>query len=210
MTGDSQSECRSDELFCRTPEQDGDVLLRGDTASQTLMDCGSLSEFSDPALASIRSSPAPAQCSNGQKSKRSSSPGPHPVKTTCVAVHPPNPQPTCCASPRKGPSPDDVEMQSPNSPVNKTPLVNSSAGDGAACVEECAEALGDKSQYFVSEPDAACSAAGTGDSVLADCSDLSDVRQELITNQSGATCERYDISGRFLVNFNAKLNWGFF
>uniref|UniRef100_A0A3Q2YKB0 poly(ADP-ribose) glycohydrolase n=1 Tax=Hippocampus comes TaxID=109280 RepID=A0A3Q2YKB0_HIPCM len=196
VTGDSQSECRSDELFCRTPEQDGDVLLRGDTASQTLMDCGSLSGFSDPALASIRSNQAPAQCSNGQKSKRPSSPGPHPVKTTCVAVHSPNPKPTCCSSPRKGPSPDDVEMQSPNSPVNKTLLVDSSAGDGTACVEECAEALGDKSQHFVSEHDAACSAAGTGDSVLADCSDLSDVSQELIINQSGATCERYDSSGK--------------
>ncbi|KAM9809269.1 poly(ADP-ribose) glycohydrolase [Syngnathus typhle] len=188
VTGDSQSEGGSAELFCRTPEQDGDDFSRADTASQTLMDCGSLSGFSNPSLASIRSSPALAQCSsNGQKSKRLSSPGPHPVKTTCV-VHSPNPKPACCASPRKGPSSNDVEMPSPNSPVGKTLLTNNSAGDGSACVQERAEARDHKCQNFVSEPDKH-SAAGTRNILASDCSDQSVLSQELVISQKGATCE---------------------
>ncbi|XP_061646747.1 poly(ADP-ribose) glycohydrolase isoform X2 [Phyllopteryx taeniolatus] len=210
VTGESQSEGGSAELFCKT--QEGDCLLQGDTASQNVMDCGSLSGFGDPPLVSNTSSPAPAQCPNGQKSsKRPSSPGRHPVKTTCVVVRSPDPKPASSVSPRKGPSPNDVEMQGPGSPVGKTMLVNNLEGDGSTWEEECAETRRDKSQHLVSEPDPERSAMGAGDAVAADCSDLSDLSQDLIVDQSGATCESIgspgrDVTGRWLGTPIDELN----
>ncbi|XP_061546928.1 poly(ADP-ribose) glycohydrolase isoform X1 [Phycodurus eques] len=209
VTGESQSEGGSAELFCKT--QEGDCLLQGDTASQNVMDFGSLSDFSDPPLVSNTSSAATAQCPNGQKSKRPSSPGRHPVKTTCVVVHSPDPKPACSVSPRKGPPSNDVEMQGPGSPVGKTLLVNNLEGDGSTWEEECAETLRDKSQHLVSEPDPERSAMGAGDAVAADCSDLSDLSQDLIIDQSGATCESgrspgRDVTGRWLGTPIDELN----
>ncbi|XP_061914047.1 poly(ADP-ribose) glycohydrolase-like isoform X2 [Entelurus aequoreus] len=188
VTGDSQAEV---ELFCPTPEQDGDCFLSGDMASsQTLMD-----SLSDSGLSSIRSSPAPTQCSNGQKSKRpTSSHSPQPVKTTGVVAHSHNP--ACCLSPKKGVGPSkDVEMPSPGSPVGKTPLVSNSAnnhGDGAnAVVEECgcADAEGVCSDVgSLANMRAQRVSMGTGDAGMADGSDTSDMSQDLIINQS--TSER--------------------
>ncbi|XP_057704396.1 poly(ADP-ribose) glycohydrolase isoform X1 [Corythoichthys intestinalis] len=153
VTGDSQSQGGSVELFCAS--QDVDCFLKGDTVSQNLMDCASLSRRSDPSLASVSSSPAAAPCSNGQKSKRPSSPGTHPGKASCVTAKSPN------SKARKGPSADNVVMQSPDSPVGKTL-------PGA-----CGEA-----RSGVPETDAARSA-------VAD--DSSDLSQDLLCDQSGAT-----------------------
>ncbi|XP_077468620.1 poly(ADP-ribose) glycohydrolase [Stigmatopora argus] len=159
VTGDSQSQGGSVELFCTHPEVD--CFEKGDTVSQNLMDATSLS--TDHSLASVSSSPAPLPCSNGQKSKRPGSPGPHPVKATCITAKSPN------SKSRRGPSADDVEMQSPDSPLGKT-LV----GD---CVDP---------RSCVSQPDAVRLAVGAGNLAVADSSD-SDLSQDLLSNLSGAT-----------------------
>lgn len=86
--------------------------IQNDVASQNSLDCGS--EADESSLAASGSN-----CSNGQKPKRSSSPGSLPVKTTCI-VENLNPKHTLCLSniPLKGVStPSDVEMLSPDSPL---------------------------------------------------------------------------------------------
>ena len=159
---------------------------------------------------------AQTHCSNGQKSKRSSSPGPHPVKTTCVAAHSPNPKLTLCLSisPGKGVStPSDVEMLSPDSPVCKTLPVNNSADrdrDGSACAEDSGftKAQVKEAQQFVKDSDSGGSdkervnqlAMGAEDAEMAECSGSSDMSQDLIGGQSGATFERYrNIFTTFLI-----------
>lgn len=178
-----------------------------DVASQNLMDCASAGGLDDSVLTGSRINTAQTHCSNGQKSKRSSSPGPHPVKTTCVAAHSPNPKLTLCLSnsPMKGVStPSDVEMLSPDSPICKTVLVNSSADkdhDSSACTEDSgfAKAQITESQQFVKDSDSGSSAKdrvhlvamGTEDAEVAECSGSSDMSQGLIGSQSGAHFERY-------------------
>lgn len=159
---------RKDYLFCGPQENDAtkDCALpentQDDAGSQSLMDCGSAGGLDESVLESSRCNTAQTHCSNGQKSKRSSSPDPHPVKTTCVAAHSPNPKLTLCLSnsPRKGVStPSDVEMLSPDSPVSKTMHVNSSADkdhDGRGCAEDSSFAK--ESQQFVKDSESGCSA----------------------------------------------------
>uniref|UniRef100_A0AAQ5XLH2 poly(ADP-ribose) glycohydrolase n=1 Tax=Amphiprion ocellaris TaxID=80972 RepID=A0AAQ5XLH2_AMPOC len=130
------------------------------------MDCGSAGELDESVLAGSRSNADELHCSNGQKSKRPSSPGPHPVKTTCVAAHSTNPKLTLCLSnsPRKVVStPSDVEMLSPDSPVCKTMITNDSADkhyDGNASAEDTgfgkAQVMG--SQQIVKDSDPGSSA----------------------------------------------------
>nr|XP_057920856.1 poly(ADP-ribose) glycohydrolase isoform X1 [Doryrhamphus excisus] len=175
VTGDSQDESQ---LLCPTPEQDGDSFLGRDT------------DDSESGFSGMRSSPAPTHCSNGQKSKRPTSPGPHPVKTTCVAVHSHNP--TCCLSPKKAPGPsNDVEMQSPDSPGAKMPLVTNSAdghGDATnAGVDECgfADAQGDRSDAgSLANKRAPRVSMGTGDAITADCSEASEMSQDFMQSAS--------------------------
>ncbi|TMS04767.1 Myoferlin [Larimichthys crocea] len=181
-----------------------------DTSSQTTMDCGSAGGLDESFISgSSRSNTGQTHCSNLQKSKRSGSPGPHPVKT-CVASHSPNPKLTLCLSysPRKGVStPSDVEMLSPDSPMSKTMLVNHSADkdhDGSACVEEAgyAEAQVMGSQQFVRGSDSGGSAkdrvhpvaTGTEDAETAACSGSSDMSQDLIGSQSDALFESVSIA----------------
>lgn len=202
-----------EELFCGAEKHDTskDCLLsenrQDDAASQKSMDCGSAGGLDECVLTGSRSNTAQTHCSNGQKSKRSSSPGPHPVKTTCFPAHSPNPKLILCLSnsPRKGVSmPSDVEMLSPDSPITKTMLVNNSADkdhDGSACPEDSgfAKAQVMESQQFVKDSDSGCStkdmvhlvALGTEDAEIAECSGSSDMSQDLIGSQSGAIFERY-------------------
>lgn len=200
-----------DEVFCRAKQHDTtkDCALtentQGDASSQKSMDCGSAGGPDESVIAGSRSNAAQTHFSNGQKSKRSSSPGPHPVKTTCVAAHSPNPKLILCHSnsPRKGVStPSDVEMLSPDSPISKTMLVNSYSDkdhDGSTCTEDFAKAQVMESQPFVRDSDSGCSAKdrvhlvamGTEDAEIAECSGSSDMSQELIGSQSGAIFERY-------------------
>ncbi|XP_054455815.1 poly(ADP-ribose) glycohydrolase [Anoplopoma fimbria] len=170
--------------------------MQDDAASQTSVDCGSAGGLDESVLADSSSDTALTLCSNGQKSKRSSSPGYHPVKTTCVAAHSSNPKLTLSLSnsPRKGVSTptSDVEMLSPDSPICKTTFGNSSADkdhDGSACAED--------SQQFVKYSNSGCSAKekvhlvamGSEDAEKAEYSGSSDMSQDLIGSQSGALFE---------------------
>ncbi|XP_070771992.1 poly(ADP-ribose) glycohydrolase [Enoplosus armatus] len=201
-----------DELLCEPEKHDAtkDCVLtentQDDAASQKSMDCGPAGGLDESVLAGSRSDSAQTHCSNGQKSKRPGSPGPLPVKTTCVAAHSPNPKLTLCLSnsPMKGVStPSDVEMLSPDSPLCKTILANSSVDkdhDGSACAEDSgfAKAQVAESQQLVNDSDSGCSAKervppvamGTADAEIAECSGPSDMSQDLIVIQSGAIFER--------------------
>ncbi|XP_068424615.1 poly(ADP-ribose) glycohydrolase-like [Clinocottus analis] len=190
------------ELFCRPQKNDTtkDCALmentQDDLASQTSVDCGSASGLDEPVRPGSRSDTSQTDCSNGQKSKRSSSPGYHPAKTTCVAAHSSNPKLTLCLSdsPRKGVSTpnSDVEMLSPESPICKTVFANSAADndhDGSSCAEN--------SEAFVKDSDSGCSAKekvhlvamGSEDAEKAEYSGSSDMSQEFIGSQSGALFE---------------------
>uniref|UniRef100_A0A665VVG3 poly(ADP-ribose) glycohydrolase n=1 Tax=Echeneis naucrates TaxID=173247 RepID=A0A665VVG3_ECHNA len=122
-------------------------------ASQNSMDCESADGLDESGLAGSRCYSAQTHCSNGQKSKRPSSPGPHPVKTTCVDSHPQNPNVALCLSISPGKdvsSTNDVEMLSPDSPISKTVLIDSSAHkdqDDSTCAEDF-EAQVVKSQHI--------------------------------------------------------------
>uniref|UniRef100_A0A3P8SZX9 poly(ADP-ribose) glycohydrolase n=1 Tax=Amphiprion percula TaxID=161767 RepID=A0A3P8SZX9_AMPPE len=158
------------ELLCQPQVSDTtkDCELTENThdASQNSMDCGSAGELDESVLAGSRSNADELHCSNGQKSKRPSSPGPHPIKTTCVAAHSTNPKLTICLSnsPRKVVStPSDVEMLSPDSPVCKTMITNNSADkdyDANASAEDTgfgkAQVMG--SQQIVKDSDPGSSA----------------------------------------------------
>ncbi|KAG8000133.1 Myoferlin, partial [Nibea albiflora] len=204
-----------DELSCgaEKPDNAKDSALsensQDDASSQASMDCGSAGGPDESFISGSRSDTGQTHCSNLQKSKRSGSPGPHPVKT-CVASHSPNPKLTLCLSysPRKGVStPSDVEMLSPDSPMSKTMLVNHSADkdhDGSACVEDAgyAEAQVMESQQFVKASDSGGSAKdrvhpvamGTEDAETAACSGSSDMSQDLIGSQSDALFESVSIA----------------
>uniref|UniRef100_A0A671Y415 poly(ADP-ribose) glycohydrolase n=1 Tax=Sparus aurata TaxID=8175 RepID=A0A671Y415_SPAAU len=175
-----------------------------EAASQKSMDCGSAGGLDESALQGSQSDTAQTHCSNGQKSKRSSSPGPHPVKTTCVAAHSPNPKfiLPLSNSPRKVVSAaSDVEMLSPDSPVSKTLLVNNLADeghDGSGCAEDSgfAKAQVMESQQFVKDSDSGCftkdrvhpGTTGTEDAEIAECSGSSDMSQDLTGRQSDFYC----------------------
>lgn len=118
---------------CATSENTHDEV-----ASQNSMDFGSLGALDECGSPGSTCNVAHTHCSNGQKSKRPSSPGPHPVKT-CVDVQSPNPRLTLCLSksPKKAvDTPNDVEMLSPESPICKTVLINSKDSGDSACADD--------------------------------------------------------------------------
>uniref|UniRef100_A0A7N6FI68 PARG catalytic Macro domain-containing protein n=1 Tax=Anabas testudineus TaxID=64144 RepID=A0A7N6FI68_ANATE len=188
-----------DELFCGPPKDETteDCIQTknapDDVVSQPSMDYGSADGLDESDLSGSRSDEAQTQYSNGHKSKRPSSPGPHPVKTTCVDTHSSNPKLALCLSPRKGASTsNDVEMLSPDSPIGKTILFNNSADkehEGSVCADSgFSNAKAVESQQFVNNSDSGCLAKekphvvtmGTQDAEIAECSGLSDVNQDLI------------------------------
>lgn len=188
-----------------------DCVPTGDTqddvASRNLMDCGPVCGLDGSVPDGSKSDAADAHCSKGQKSKRTSSPGPHLVKETCVTVNSPNPKLTLCLSisPGKGVNtPSDVDMLSPDSPVCKTMPINNTVNkdcDGSACGEDSdfAKAQVKESQQLVKDSNTECSAKervhvvamGTQDAEVAECSVPSDMSQDLTDSQPGGICERY-------------------
>ncbi|XP_041645505.1 poly(ADP-ribose) glycohydrolase [Cheilinus undulatus] len=199
------------ELFCASEKCDvtkdcvPTETTQDDVASQNSMDCGSTCGLDESVPAGSRSNTAPTQCTNGQKSKRPGSPGPHPVKTTCVTSNSPNPKLTLClsSSSMKGVStPSDVEMLSPDSPVCKSMQMNNSSDkeqDGSAPGEDSgfAKAQVMESQQSDKDSDSGCSAKervhlvamGTQDAEVAECSGSSDMSQDFARGQSAAFCE---------------------
>ncbi|XP_034754333.1 poly(ADP-ribose) glycohydrolase [Etheostoma cragini] len=165
--------------------------MQDDVAPQTLIDYGSADGLDESVVTGSRSNTAPSSCSNGQKSKTPTSPGPHPVKTTGVAAHSPNPKLTLCLSnsPKKGVStPSDVEMLSPDSPICKTTFGTSSADkdlEGSACTEDSGFAK--EPQQFV--PDSGCSAKEKGHLVAMGPEDA-EYSGSSAMSQSGALFER--------------------
>lgn len=176
---------------------------RDDVSSQNLMDCRSAGDTDEAVLTCSKNNTVPTQCSNGQKSKRPSSPGPHPSKTTCVAAH--NTKLHLCLSfSSKSPvcTPIDVEMLSPDSPVCKT-MFNNSADqdcDGGFCAEHSAFAKAQvmESQQTIKDSDPGSStkerehlpAMGSEDAEIADHSGSSNMNQDLIESQPDAILQR--------------------
>ncbi|KAK5854060.1 hypothetical protein PBY51_015162 [Eleginops maclovinus] len=200
-----------DELFCGPQKNDTSKDCaqmensQGEVASQASMDCDSAGGLDESTPAGSGCNSAQSHCSNGQKSNRSTSPGPHLVKTTCVAAHSPNPKLTLClnSSPTVVSTPSDVEMLSPNSPICTTMLVNSSADkvhDDSACAEDSSSAK--ESQKCVKDSDSECSAkenlnpvsTGTEDAEIAEHSGSSDRSQDLAGSQSGELFESMSLA----------------
>lgn len=209
-----------DELFCgpkkNDPTKDCALMenMQEDSASQTSVDCGSASGLDPPDLGGSGSDTALTDCYNGPISKRSSSPGCHPVETTCVAAHSSNPKLTLCLSdsPRKGVSTptSDVEMLSPDNPICKTVVVNSSADndhDGSAGAENSPQFV----KHSDSEEKVQLVVMENEDTEKAEDSGSSDMSQELIGSQSDAPFERisfalHDMDKRWLGTPIEELN----
>ncbi|XP_056147633.1 poly(ADP-ribose) glycohydrolase isoform X2 [Lampris incognitus] len=122
----------TDDLFDRpkTVEKPNDCIVMENTennrAPQNTIDCLS-ADVQDKSGFAGRNMKAQIHCSNGQKLKRPNSPDPHPVKTTCAASHSSSRMLILVpgSSPNKAVgTPSDVEMLSPDSPVDKFLPVN--------------------------------------------------------------------------------------
>ncbi|XP_067375768.1 poly(ADP-ribose) glycohydrolase isoform X2 [Channa argus] len=199
-----------DELFCGPQNYDTtkdcivEENVQCDLPSQNYVDCGAVCGMDECDIAG-RVNTAQTHCSNGQKSKRPSSPGLQTAKTTCVDTHTPNSKLTLCLriSPKKGVSTPsvqcDVEMLSPDCPNGKTSLFNNSSDqnlDDSACAEDSgfAKIKVVESQEFLNDSDsggllkerAHLVVMGKPDVEEADDSVSSDVSQDLIGSQSGA------------------------
>lgn len=167
-------------------------------SSQTLMDCGSAGGLEESDNASGKNNLTEIESSNGQKSKRPSSPGPQPAKTTCVAADASNQKLTLSLknSPRKDVNtPSDVEMLSPTSPLSKSTL-DCSEKDHDSTEQDSSFAMSQEvdSQDVVGDNDSGCSAKDgvqrdtteTEHAERAECSGACDI----IKNPSGASSER--------------------
>uniref|UniRef100_UPI0037E88877 poly(ADP-ribose) glycohydrolase n=1 Tax=Semicossyphus pulcher TaxID=241346 RepID=UPI0037E88877 len=198
-----------DELFCASEKCDStkDCVSvptenTQDDLSQNLIGCGPACGLDESVPEGSSSNTAQTQCSNGQTSKRPSSPGPHPDKTTCVTA---NPKLNLCLSfstSKVVNTPTDVEMMSPDSPNSKPILISNSADkdhDGSACAEDSGSAKAQviESQQIVEDSDSGCSAkdkvlpvaGGTQDAEIAECSGSSDMSQDLTGSQSSGIFE---------------------
>lgn len=162
---------KKDEDLCRAKIQDisKDCAQTGSTqgvpSSQPLMDCGSAEGLEQSDTPCDKNNLAETQFSNGQKSKRPSSPGPQPTKATCVAADSSNPKLILCLnnSPKKGVStPSDVEMLSPTSPVSKSTFITCSDKDQGftTCEQDSSFAMSQEvdSQHFHRDNNSGCSA----------------------------------------------------
>lgn len=170
-------------------------------SSQTLMDCASAGALEESDNASGKNNLTEIESSNGQKSKRPSSPGPQPAKTTCVAADASNQKLILSLknSPRKDGNPSsDVEMLSPTSPLSKSTLVDWSEKDPnfTTYEQDSSSAMSQEvdSQDVVRDSDSGCSAKDgvqrvateTKNAERAECSGACD----LIKKPSGASSER--------------------
>lgn len=203
--GDISKENLTDgkDKLCSEPQQQDCLMLSGledDASSQISMDCEPAGGSEEPDPGSTISKAAQAHCPNMQKAKPPISPGSQHVNSPCVSDVSPNPQLACCrsSSPVKGESMcSDVEMQSPDSPEVKTLPVSNSAdreNNGSACREDSSfvkpqeESLQSATESGSLAKDTV--AAGNESADMAECSGSSEMRQHVISNQSGATSER--------------------
>lgn len=170
------------------------------SSSQTL-DCAFAGGLEESDNASGKNNLTETESSNGQKSKRPSSPGPQPAKTTCVAADASNQK--LILSLKNSPKKDvntssDVEMLSPTSPLSKPTLVDWSEKDPdfPTYEQDSSPAMSQDvdSQDVVRDSDSGCSAKDgvqhvateTENAERAECSGACD----LIKNPSGASSER--------------------
>lgn len=209
VTNDSPTTTESKEdIFSRTKNQDmaEDCTLaedmQGDESSQDMMDCGSVGGLNESVTPGNRSNAAQTNYSNGQKTKRSSSPGPHPVKASCVA---PN---QSAKSIIKGANTHrEVDMQSPDSPVSKGAHDNSSLDDDQYGETFALDSIFTESQVMESQPivedcDSGCSSKDKAqldamrkkDAEVSNCSGTCEMMsQEFSESQSAEIVERYYI-----------------
>ncbi|XP_076016467.1 poly(ADP-ribose) glycohydrolase [Genypterus blacodes] len=202
VTSEMETECVKDDVADGQEEElvhDGvkecDAAEEGvqdDPAPQSSLNCASAGGRDESELKTQ------TQCSNGQKTKRPSSPGPHPVKTTCVSTPSPDPKLILCLSksPGKGvSSPGDVEMVSPDSPVSKPPVLTDNSACAPAEDSGVAEAQVADSQTLAKDSNSGSSskdgahpvAVGTEDAELAECSGSSDMSQDFSGSQTPPT-----------------------
>ncbi|XP_014843053.1 PREDICTED: uncharacterized protein LOC106918092 [Poecilia mexicana] len=192
----------------QTSDQTKDHIPSEDTpdglACLNSADCVSAGEGDESATSESRSDQA--HDANGQKSRRASSPGPHPVKTSCIAAHPSNPKLTLCLSnsPRKiSGTPSDVDMVSPDSPSCDT-VVNSLSDccDGpVGCAEGSAKEPDIKSPQVVKDShsgsltqEKVCpvtTSTEEEDAEMGECSGSSDMSQDLIESQPDAISKSF-------------------
>lgn len=176
---------------------------QGDESSQDMMDCGSVGGLNESVTPGNKSNTAQTHSSNGQKTKRSSSPGPHPVKASCVA---PN---QSAKSITKGANTHcDVDMQSPDSPISKGVLVNSSLDkDQCGATYELDSSFMEsqvmESQPLVQDSDSECSSKDKApryamekkEAAVSDCSGTCEMMsQEFSESHLAEIVERYYIS----------------
>lgn len=199
---------RTDDIFSSTKNQDmaEDCTLmentQGDESSQDMMDCGSVGGVNESGTPGNRSNTAQTHYSNGQKTKRSSSPGPHPVKASCVA-----PKQSDKSIIKGANTHCDVDMHSPESPISKAVLVNSSLDKGQFGAAYELDSIFTESQVMESQPlvedcDSECSSKDKApldamrkkDAEVLDCSGTCEMMsQEFSESQSAKIVERYYI-----------------
>lgn len=196
---------RKDEIFSRPKHQDiaEDCTLpentQGEESSQEAMDCASIGGLNESVTPGNKSNTAQTHYSNGQKTKRSSSPGPHPVKASCVAPNQSAKSITKCTNVHS-----EVDMQGPDSPVPQGVLVSSSPDrdqDGATSGLDSSfsESQVMESQPLVQDCDSEClpkdkahlDAMGREDTEASDCSGTCEMMsQDFSESQSGTIFER--------------------
>ncbi|XP_013860568.1 poly(ADP-ribose) glycohydrolase [Austrofundulus limnaeus] len=171
--------------------------------SQNSMDCEPSHQPDESVLADNKSNAAVTPSSNGQKSRRPESPGPHPGKTTCVGACPENPKLKLClkVGHRKVEGIlDDEKVPSPDSPVCKTTFSNNSAvtcEGGSPCTEDSGfeKSRVVESQQAVNDSDSEKLAKGRvhpdinaeDEDEQMECSTSSNMSQDLKENQSDAS-----------------------
>lgn len=187
-----------------------------DVVSQNSMDCGAAGDIDESVLTGSRSNTAPTHCSDGQKSKRPSSPGPLPTKATCVAAPTTNTKLTLCLSYKKPVcTQSDVEMLSPDSPVYKTMFNNSAdqdcVGSSKAQVMECQMTIKDSDPGSSTKEKDHVVAMGSEDAEIAEHSGSSNMSQDLNKSQPDAILESvlrplYNIEKKWLGTPIDELN----
>lgn len=164
----------------------------GDVASQTSMECESAGEVDDSGPVCDKSKPAPTHCSNGQKSKRPSSPSSHHGSVTST------PKLTSCLSPKKVENTNrDVEMPSPDSPVCKDTIIDNcedknlpdDSGVAKAQVKESQQIKKDSEPGSLAEDKGQLDSVGSKDAGGGECSGSSNMSQDLSNSQSSALLE---------------------
>lgn len=191
---------RKDDLFSGSKNQDmaedctQTESTQGDESSQDMMDCGSVGGLNESVTPGNKSNTAQTHYSNGQKTKRSSSPGPHPVKASCVAPNQSDKSITKCANTHC-----DVDMQSPDSLNSKGVPVSSSLDKdqfGAMYALDCSLMESQVMESQLLDTDSECSSKdktprddmGKEEAEASDCSGTCEMMSQEVSDE---TVERY-------------------